>query len=153
MKDKSWYVGDYEVTARELLASVTIIAVMLILGFGIANKIIVLETEKNAEYYQAIHVKDKDMFRYGMETSVGNAFAYGDLEAVDTVTYPEIGGEYLYIEKVEEHYNKHTRTIATTVNGKSQTRTVTYWSWDYAGSKAWHSEKIQFWVWNLIIPR
>ena len=29
-----------------------------------------------------------------MRTNVGNAFVYGDLKAVDTVTYPEIGGEY-----------------------------------------------------------
>lgn len=39
------------------------------------------------------------MFQYGKDTNVGNAFVYGDLKAVDTVTYPEIGGEYMYVEK------------------------------------------------------
>jgi hypothetical protein len=36
------------------------------------------------------------------------------LEAAEPVTYPEIGGEYLYVEKVEEHYTMHTRTVTTT---------------------------------------
>lgn len=55
-----------------------------------------------------------------MRTNAGNAFVYGDLKAVDTVTYPEIGGEYIYIEKVKERYTMHTRQVAhtTTMNGK-----------------------------------
>lgn len=65
-----------------------------------------------------------------MQTNVGNAFVYGDLKAVDTVTYDEIGGEYMYVEKVKERYTMHTQTYTTTVNGRSQTRTRTYWSWD-----------------------
>lgn len=36
---KSWWIGKYEVTIRELLASITIIAVMMILGFVFAGKI------------------------------------------------------------------------------------------------------------------
>ena len=52
------------------------------------------------------------MFQYGMDTNVGNAFVYGDLKAVDTVTYPEISGEYMYVEKVKERYTKHTRRVA-----------------------------------------
>lgn len=43
------------------------------------------------------------MFQYGMDTNVGNAFVYGDLKAVDTVTYPEIGGEYMYVEKLKSN--------------------------------------------------
>ena len=144
MKRKRWYIGNCEVTVRELLASVTIVAVMFLLGFIISDKIAADQAEKNAEYYQAIHIEDEDMFHYGMETDVGNAFVYGTLAAVDTVTYPEIGGEYLYLEKVEEHYNMHTRTVTRTVNGKTQTHTEIYWSWDYAGSEEIHSRRIRF---------
>lgn len=67
------------------------------------------------------------------------------LQAVDPVTYPEIGGEYLCVEKVEEHYNMHTRTVTTTDSkGNTHTRTETYWSWDYEGSEEAHSQKIRF---------
>lgn len=111
---KSWWIGKYEVTIRELLASITIIAVMMILGFVFAGKIEEHQMDKNAEYYKSAKITETEMFRYGMDTSIGNALVYGDLEAVDTVTFPEIGGEYLYVKKVEEHYNMHTRTVTYT---------------------------------------
>lgn len=103
-----------EITKREILASVTIIAVMMILGIVIAGRIDAHQVQKNSEYYSALQITDAEQFQYGMDTSVGNAFVYGTLEAADPVTYPEIGGEYLYVEKVEEHYTMHTRTVTTT---------------------------------------
>lgn len=142
---KSWWFGSYEITMREILTSITIIAVMMILGFVFAGKIEEHQMDKNAEYYKAAKITETEMFRYGMNTSIGNAFVYGELEAIDTVTYPEIGGEYLYVEKVEEHYNMHTRTVTYMgSNGKTHTRTETYWSWDYAGSEEVHSKKFKF---------
>ncbi len=127
--------GDFEITKREILASIVIIAVMFILGFSISNKIAANEADANAEYQKAIHIDDTDMFKYGMETSVGNAFVYGNLEAVDSVTFDEIDGEYLYIEKTEEHYNRHTRTVTKTdSNGKKYTEEEVYYTWDYYDS-------------------
>lgn len=94
---------------------------------------------KNEKYNKAVKIKEQDLFEYGMRTDIGNAFIYGDLEAVDTVTYPEIGGKYMYVRKVEEHYTRHTRKVAhtRTVNGKSHTyyTTEVYWSWDYVRSE------------------
>lgn len=118
-----------EITKREILASVTIVAVMMILGFVIAGRIDAYQMQKNSEYYSALQITDAEQFQYGMDTSVGNAFVYGTLEAVDPVTYPEIGGEYLYAEKDEEHYNRHTRTVTTTDSeGHKHTRTEVYWT-------------------------
>lgn len=88
-----------EITKREIIASIVIFAIMLMIGFAISGKIADSQNDKNAEYQKAIQITDKDMFEYGMQTSVGNAFVYGDLEAVDSVTFDEIGGEYLYIKK------------------------------------------------------
>ena len=83
-----------------------------------------------------------------MDTNVGNAFVYGDLKAVDTVTYPEIGGKYMYVEKVKEKYTRHTRTVTKTrtVNGKTQTYTETevYWTWDRVGSEDQKCKQISF---------
>lgn len=136
---------DMEITKREVIASVTIIAIMMILGFVLAGRIDAHQIQKNSEYYTAIQITDSEQFQYGMNTSVGNAFVYGTLEAVDPVTYPEIGGQYLYVEKIEEHYNMHTRTITTSDGkGHTHTRVETYWSWDYAGKDDIHSQRIRF---------
>ena len=96
--------GDFEITKREIIASITIIAVMLLIGVLISEKISDSQADRNDMYNKAIHVDSSEIFQHGMNTNVGNAFVYGDLKAVDTVTYPEIGGEYMYVEKVKEKY-------------------------------------------------
>lgn len=99
-------------------------------------------------YNKAVKIDTSDMFEYGMRTNVGNAFVYGTLEAVDTVTYPELGGEYMYIKKVKEKYTKHTRTVTKTktVNGKTQTYTEEkeYWTWGRCGSEDKMCDNISF---------
>lgn len=137
-----------EITKREVLASVSIIAVMVLIGVLISNKISEYQMDKNEGYNKAVKIESTDLFQYGMETNVGNAFVYGNLEAVDTVTYPEIGGEYIYVEKIEERYIMHTRPVAHTriVNGKSQTyyTTETYWTWDRVGSEDKKCNEVAF---------
>ena len=144
-KHNSFYFGNFEITFREILASISIIAVMLLIGFVISGKISQIQSDRNAKYNKAVKIESANLFRYGMDTNVGNAFVYGDLEAVDTVTYPEIGGEYMYVEKEEEHYNRHTRTYTTT-DGKGHTKihTEVYWSWDYAGSESKQCKEVSF---------
>lgn len=144
-KHNSFDFGDFEITYREILASISIVAVMLLIGFVISGKISQIQDDKNAKYNKAVKIESTDLFRYGMDTNVGNAFVYGELKAVDTVAYPEIGGEYMYVEKIEEHYNRHTRTYTTT-DGKGHTRihTEVYWSWDYAGSEDMQCKEVSF---------
>lgn len=141
----SFDLGDFEITYREILASISIVAVMLLIGFVISGKISQIQDDKNAKYNKAVKIESADLFRYGMDTNVGNAFVYGELKAVDTVTYPEISGEYMYVEKEEEHYNRHTRTYTTT-DGKGHTKihTEVYWSWDYAGSEDIQCKEVSF---------
>lgn len=140
--------GCFEITKREVMASISIIAVMLLIGVLIGGKVSDYQMDTNEKYNKAVKIETSELFEYGMRTDIGNAFVYGDLLAVDTVTYPEIGGAYMYVEKVEEHYNKHTRQVAhtRTVNGKSQTyyTTETYWTWDYAGSDSLTCKEISF---------
>lgn len=140
--------GDFEITKREILASVSIIAIMLLIGVLIAGKISDYQLDKNEKYNKAVKIESQDLFEYGMRTNVGNAFVYGDLKAVDTVTYPEIGGKYMYVKKVKERYTQHTRRVAhtRTVNGKTSTyyTTETYWSWDYVGSEKLKCNEISF---------
>ena len=139
----------FKITKREVLVSIIIISIMLLIGLmihGNINEGLMLEYQ---EYNTALQINnDKDMFEYGMRTNIGNAFVYGNLKAVDTVTFDEIDGEYSYVEKVKEKHTKHTRTVTKTriVNGKSQTYTTTetYYTWDEVNSWDKHSEKISF---------
>lgn len=133
------------VTKREIVASVSIIAVLLILGFLISGKINENQIDKNEIYNKAVKIKETDTFEYGMRTNVGNAFVYGELKAVDPVTYPEIGGKYMYVKKVREVYTMHTRTVThTRPDGSTYTTLETYWSWDYDGSEKIASKKLSF---------
>lgn len=144
--NKEFDFGDFTITVREIIASISIIAVMLLVGVLISEKISESQINQNKIYDQAVKIENNsELFQYGMNTNVGNAFVYGDLEAVDTVSYPEIDGEYIYVEKIEEHYNMHTRTYTTTDSkGRTQTHTEIYWSWDYAGSEDKSAKEILF---------
>lgn len=141
--------SDFKITKREVLFSIAIIAVMLIIGFiihGNINESLMLEYQ---EYNTALKIEDnKDMFTYGMNTNIGNSFVHGELKAIDTVTYPEIDGEYSYVKKIKERYTKHTRTVTKTrtVNGKTQTYTTTetYWTWDEVDRWSQHCNKISY---------
>lgn len=133
---KGFDFADFEITKREILASIFIIAIMILFGILISSKISEHQMDKNEIYNKAVKIESQEMFQYGMDTNVGNAFVYGDLKAVDTVTYPEIGGEYMYVEKVKELYTMHTRTVThTDGKGHSYTTTETYWTWDKVGSE------------------
>ena len=145
---KGFDFGNFEITKREILASISIIAVMILFGILISSKISEYQMDKNEKYNKAVKIESQEMFQYGMDTNVGNAFVYGDLKAVDTVTYPEISGEYMYVEKVKERYTRHTRKVrhTRTVNGKLQTyyTTETYWTWDKVGSEDIKCKEISF---------
>lgn len=140
--------GDFTITKRELFLSIAIFAILLALGLWISDGITERQMDRNLVYEQALRVNSADIFEYGMRTNVGNAFVYGDLKAVDTVSFPEIDGEYMTVQKIKERYTMHTRTVTKTrtVNGKVQsyTETETYWTWDEVDRETLRNEKIDF---------
>lgn len=140
---------DFEITEREILASISIIAIMLFIGVLISSKISEHQMDQNEVYNKAVKIDSQELFQYGMDTNVGNAFVYGDLKAVDTVTYPEIGGEYMSVEKVKERYTRHTRTVTKTrtkSDGTTETYTEEeeYWTWDAIDRWSEHCNKVTF---------
>ena len=148
-KNHTFYAFGIEITLREILASVTIVAFMLLAGFLISDSINNSIQDKNEEYQKAVKLNTSQEFRYGLRTDVGNAFCYGDLSAVDTVSYPEIDGEYMYISKSLEEYRMHTRQVTKTrtgPDGKTETYTETeiYYSWDTISSEQLHSNELTF---------
>ncbi len=141
---KGFQYDDFEITYREILASVSIIAVMILIGFLFSSKISESQLDKNEKYDKAVKIENQDIFQYGMDTNVGTAFVHGDLKAVDTVTYPEIDGKYMYVEKIKEKYTKHTKKVKHKNGNRTYYTTETYWTWDYAGSENKKCKQISF---------
>ena len=131
---------NFKITKREVrkvIASVSIIVVLVILGFVISNKIVEYQANK---YNNVVKIESSEMFQYGMNTNMGSAFIYGELSAIDAVSYPEIGGEYMYIQKIEEHYTQHERMVQF---GKTTT-IQTYYTWDSVSTEELKCKKINF---------
>lgn len=136
---------SFEITKREVLASISIIAVMMLAGILISGKITEYQVDKNEVYNKAAKIESPEMFSYGMRTNVGNAFVYGTLEALDPVSYPAIDGSYMRVKKIKEKYTMHVRTVAhTDSRGNTTYTTETYWSWDYAGAESKSATQVSF---------
>ena len=134
-----------KITKREILLSIAIIAIMLTIGMMIHQSISDSLMIQYQEYNTALKAnEDKSLFEYGMRTNIGNAFVYGELKALNPVTYPEIDGEYAEVKKVKERYTRHTRTRTYTVNGKTRIKTEYYWTWDAIDSWYLRTDKISF---------
>lgn len=143
--DREIKFSNFTITKREIIVSVSILAIMFIIGIIISESISEHFIDQNDVYNKAMKIdNDKDLFQHGMNTNVGNAFVYGELKAIDTVTYPEIDGEYMYIEKIKEKYTMHTRTYTVKVGKKTQTRVETYWTWDRISEENKKSKEISF---------
>ena len=149
--NKKFDLGDIEITSREIIVSIAIIAAFLIGGFLISGRIQDRIDDANIKYNTAVKIDCSDnneLFVYGMRTNIGNTFVYGKLFAVDPVSYSDIDGEYMEVKKTKEKYTMHTRRVAHTrrVNGRTQTyyTTEVYYSWDYAGSESKKCTKVCF---------
>jgi hypothetical protein len=139
------YIGYVEITKREILFSAIIIAIMLGIGVWISNPILSSATKKALDVVTAVKVSDAEKFGYIKRTNVGQFYAEGTLIANDTITIPDIPGEYSYIEKVKEEHRMHVQTYTTT-DGKGHTtvHTRTYWSWDVMDRKSFETESYTF---------
>lgn len=139
-----------EIKKREVIASVVIVALMLIIGFAISEKIRQSLLEDYQVYDTAAQIDDdKELFEYGMKTNVGYAFVYGELKTLDPVSYPEVSGKYSYIKKEEQEYRRHSRTVTkiyTDSKGKTHTKTEIeyYWTWDTMRTESKTATKISF---------
>lgn len=137
--------NGFDITKREIITSIAIMAIMFMVGIIISGAIADYSEEKKKEYNQAMQIDSKELFEYGMNTSVGNAFVYGHLKAVDTVTFDEVGGQWLWISKEREDYTRHEREVEhTDSNGRTYYETEVYYTWDHVSTKEKHSEKITF---------
>lgn len=132
--------GDFEITKREAIFSVTIIIVMICIGLFISNIIKSDVDDKNDTYYSAIMINDTSAFEYAMQTNYGNAFVHGDMSTSDPVSYAGVKGTYISESWIEERYTRHVRVVHS---GKT-TSTQVYHTWDEIDNGSKHCKKVTF---------
>lgn len=132
------------VTKREVIFSslfvLLYVFICLLITFSIKNNYV----GKNDAIYRAPVITSQERFEYALSTNKGLCFTYADIKNSDTICFEEIANtnDILYMERVEEHYNSHTRTELCTVDGKTCTRTVTHYSWDYYSTDTLAAKKL-----------
>ena len=62
-KFKSFDFGEFEITKREILASISIVALLLLIGILISSKISEYLTDKNEIYNKAVKIEDQELFQ------------------------------------------------------------------------------------------
>lgn len=131
---------NIEITKREILVSVVIAILFVCLGIFIYGKITDHLLSESERYNTALKVKDKDTFDYVIDTQQGNIIVEANIKAKDTVSFPELKKDYLYISKNKEEYTRHEETYT---DSKGKTHTRVYWSWDWMGNEARKSNKLE----------
>jgi hypothetical protein len=112
------------------------IIVFIGIGFLISMKITGSQMKKNKEYDKAVKITSKEMLQEAINNKVENAFIYGDLKAIDTLTCEPLQGEFLFIKLTEQEYVEKIYT--KTVNGKTKRRG----KWKVLNTESDHSDKI-----------
>jgi len=140
----SFYVGDIEITSREILFSTIILAFLIGIGVWISNPILKYANEHALKVVSSVKVNDPEKFGYIKRTNAGDFLAEGILVA-DPVSIPDLSGKYMAIKRDKERYTMHTQTYTTT-DGKGHTtvHTRTYWSWDVVHTDKWVSDSVTF---------
>ena len=135
---------EYEVTKREIIISIGFVAILLIIGGFISNKIEQNVTDKNAVYTKAVRIDDDpNQFEYVFNTNYGSVMGYSTLESVGTVGDGTVNG-YMTIRRVLEKYTMHTRVVCTGSGKTRSCHTQTYWTWDYHGEQKFSVNEVTF---------
>ena len=134
-----------EITKREILASVTILAIMVGIGVWLSAPILSKATERYLAVASSVVANTDDEFDYISRTNAGRFLANGTLSAIDTVRLEELPGVYSSVKKVKEEYRLHTEVYTTTDGkGHTTTHTRTYHSWDEVKHWNYKAERAMF---------
>ncbi len=138
--------NSFEITLREILFSIIIASFFLTLGIVINNIINNHFIEVEEKYTKALKIdSDVEMFKYALDTEVGNIIVYGKFQAIDTVKDGLLINSYLAYEKVTEEYTRHSRQVCSTDSkGNEHCHTEYYYSWDIIDNKQEYSKEIEF---------
>ena len=117
---------------KKLIGGTITFIALTFLGLSISSRIEEKQEMKKEQYENAARIETTEEFAKAIKDGIGYAFIYGELAAVDPITYPEIEGEYLEIKKEKERYVKHVDTIIDKDSDGNVTgcHTETTYSWE-----------------------
>lgn len=105
------------------------IVVAIVIGLAWTN----YRNEENKVYDEALRIESEEDFENALDDS-DNMFVYGTLKTLDTVSFPEIEGEYMYLKKENQKYVTRTMMVPYTYSSGKRTmtgyRTQIIHSWD-----------------------
>ena len=114
---KGFDFGNFEITKREILASISIIAVMILFGILISSKISEHQMDKNEIYNKAVKIESQEMFQYGMDTTLV-CIVYLSLTFFTYIYFPLISG---YVTVSTAFKSPYTNALPTFVS-------IPYWN-------------------------
>lgn len=133
------------ITKREILVCIPIVCILLCLGLFIDSKIIESNLLSNEEYTKALKIdNDNNMFKYAIDTNVGNVINYGEFKVNDGVKDSWLKNDYMYIKKITEEYRRHHRTVCSGSGKTRSCHTQTYYTWDNVHSIVNNVSNIKF---------
>lgn len=96
---------------KKLIGGTITFMALTFLGLNISSEIEENQEMKKEQYENAARIETTEQFAKAIKDGIGYAFIYGELAAVNPITYPEIEGEYMEIKKEKERYIKHVETV------------------------------------------
>lgn len=124
------------VTKREILVSVIMACLLLCLGLFVDSKIVERQTLSKEKYNKALKIdNNNNMFKYAIETNVGNIINYGEFKVDKGVNSEWLKNDYIYINKIAEEYTRHYRTVCSGSGKTRSCHTETYYTWDKINSQ------------------
>lgn len=137
--------SNFEFSKREILCSIAIVFLFILVGFFIDGKICDRIDEENEVYLRAARIEESpEQFDYALRTGFGDTLVFGQIQAVDPVSFPELKNTYLAVEKIREEYTRHTRRVSYKVGKTTHYRTETYYTWDYKGTSELSADQVSF---------
>lgn len=124
----AFYIGQYDVTYRELGVGTLIFVLCMMLSIGIASVIQSSLREVANRYSAALIIDNQEQFDHAREYNYGNSLTYVTVTSDDLVSFSGVHGEYLYMAKdsyewVEtKHYDENHKYTHST------------WDWKFRGT-------------------
>lgn len=122
-------------TNKKLLLYLAVLAGAVFLVFvGVPVRYAIINgAEQEARMYQtAIQTTSDEQLNYSIDTKQGKVLSPVTIKAVDKVKFPEMNKEFVRVDKEEETYTKHYRTVCTydEDGNVKECHQETYYTWD-----------------------
>lgn len=142
----------YEKNKLPCVIGIIILAISAI-GF-IGNHLYQSNQQSVYDIQKCVVIDSPKQFEYELKTNDGFKVAlFGILKSDENIgfSFTNKTNDYIFISFNKERYTMHTRTVSTTVNGKTTYRTEVYYTWDTIDSGSVKSNTATMLEQNIII--